>query len=208
MNKKLSIFAAVAVLFTAASASAQFIRVDFTGEGTYTSSPITIPGGSSYYGYASIDLNTTYGGFDLTTPYEWELTGSFTIDLTSNLGNFSDTFVLPALPLGTFAVGDMVGDALALYNFTWGAPQPVNLGPLEIYFSGDPLAASNIFIGLLEPVTGDLGGINLDNLNTLDFTFEGYLQASAVPEPSTIGFIAVAGLLGAAVLRRRFRKSE
>ena len=69
------------------------------------------------------------------------------------------------------------------------------------------MASSDIQILLYEELTGTLGPVNLSNLESLTYTFDGYLQATAVPEPATVGFMAVAGLLGAAVLRRRFKKA-
>lgn len=121
----------------------------------------------------------------------------------------------------------------ALYSATWGLPAPheVSFFGGDVVFVFDPTnkpdeAIPNLITGSLQIISmidlatldaalvNEFGmswfGNGLDVVPASDVTFgvQGLVTLTAVPEPATIGMLGVGGLLGLAVVRRRFSKKS
>ncbi len=198
----------------ASSLPAQTITANFTGIGSYDKIFQNFIDGRVTYGWALLEFSDpVFSGVDLATKYDWEVTGSVSVRVdTAGIGNQD------LINLGTFNIdlpAILVNDVSAIDAFlmTWGSADPLDLNGFgvdaHLEFGAPWVVTAHLFEQDFHLRAFSHYGFPPMDLRYAQFTFlDGVLTATAVPEPATIGAIAIFSLMGAIAVRRRFRKSS
>jgi len=171
-------------LFTIGDMAGAKSTINFYGNSSFTAGD-TIALGDAWWwpGAPNVAMNL-YDNSQVTTKYLW-------------LGGHLDIYGGTVTVLNVFGAGTATGPVFA-GGLDTDATRLINIGGGKLVLAGDATAEVNDLIarGILQG-NGLVGNVNVDLLSD-----PGYTVITAVPEPATLGLLALGGLAGIFARRR------